>query len=1386
MSRAVILTSHSDGYQAVRAHLTGLKEETHPQGTIYELGQFFENEQTWEVAIAEIDNSNAIAAWETERAISHFQPDVILLVSAATGIKDVSLGDIVIANKIYSYESGRAEHEFLPQPVVPEPSPKLRERAKAERKKVDWLSRLPVTTSTSTASVLLAPIASGAKEVVDSQITLLKFLRAEYGDAVAVDNLGFGFLKAAQSNENVCALAIYGISHLITDDLETIQKSYRTISLQSASAFAFEILSKYKANFSGTTERIRGVVVSTNSNEMIAEMLQRFESKESSGLTNERYKRIDYARSLINQGEYSQAIKYIEELKTELWYQVDSIFKYRLLANLGMSRLGLDEINEAASSFVEALQYNPEDDKAIVYAAMGYMFQKDYSNAERLIEKALQKNPANALAYSLRIRIAPLKNSIQSLLEQIPAAYHESLDVIVALGEAALNRGLYSKAEECFQIALQSDNSIGMDSIKATLGVVLMELVVQNYSLIAAGQLSDSQKFSLERAINLFGEILGGNYIDTKKISRLGFIALTNRASALRLLGQYDDSIRDINMALEQEPENSYLIKQRALLAHEKGNEVEAYSYAQKILLSPDTPEASLLAAASLMALKRFQEAENILNEFLQTDSPDDLKRQAKCIKFNLFLECNDRQNAEETLQQIINEDPESIFTYIQRIHWRKYISMEEDVPCLVEEAKVAFIAKSCTFTQIIFADALFSWGYYRDAAEIYEQFVDKNLNSPLSRRLLQSYYFEGNYKDALNLCKLLLDKYGPLEMVSEMAAYIHGAIGDMVVAKQICQTYLNVFPYDIVVQLRLALAHYAIGEYEKLDEFLDSELSIEGLNLTHLKCIALLYKCREKVDRFLELVYEIRHRFYGDGQIHVFYQISYFEASKVLPIHNFEVVQDGCGVLLSNQVGHEQLYILEDRSDSVFAQFELSSSDSLYKALIGKSFSDEIVQIEDSFGCNTLKILAITDKYCAAAKQSFLILENQTGIKGYRSFAGPMDEDVTSSDWFQKIIQGLQKLQNQFDDIKAEYSLGKLPFGAFATLIARNPIELWQILAFEHEPFINTWTNSQYENFENALTNLQKGGLVVIDPISLMTLHYLEVADDVVRLLGKFGIAQSTVDLFQSVVEISQGQQCEGSLSLGVVQGQAVFHETSPEIISQQQGFFKKILTWIRENCLVLPCYKALDVNQDDRDKIRDFVGPAFVDTAMIAGEPGRILYSDDQLLRLYAQADSGVSGVWTQNVLKYCLVQRTSNESLYRKAVLGLASRGYTHTIMDAETLLEAAKIAKFKVQPIYTDALRALASEYTFQEYAILVSANFLRQLYLEVVIADCQSIDPYDGLVFELLKVLTAKRSAKNFIDYLKQAIHRTFKVIPLQERQVLLVIHAWEVSQTIIT
>jgi nucleoside phosphorylase len=81
--------------------------------------------------------SGAIA----ERGIANFRPSVALFVRVAGGVKDVAIGDVVVADKMYGYESGKEDETgFRPRPEVKNAAHDIEQRGRTLPKTHDWKS----------------------------------------------------------------------------------------------------------------------------------------------------------------------------------------------------------------------------------------------------------------------------------------------------------------------------------------------------------------------------------------------------------------------------------------------------------------------------------------------------------------------------------------------------------------------------------------------------------------------------------------------------------------------------------------------------------------------------------------------------------------------------------------------------------------------------------------------------------------------------------------------------------------------------------------------------------------------------------------------------------------------------------------------------------------------------------------------------------------------------------------------------------------------------------------------------------------------------------------------------------------------------------------------
>lgn len=239
--RAVFVTALPEEFSAVCAHLVERREHTE-QGSLYEVGCFDLGGDVCTVAVVQTGMGNARSAAATERALNHFKPDFAFFVGIAGGLRDdLRIGDVVAANKVYGYESGKSGEKFQPRPEAPPVSHEAEERANALVRSNLWQKRITPTPRPKPKAIV-RPIAAGEKVLVAESSEDLKRVRATYTDAHAVAMEDHGFATAVRQHQAICFAVVRGISDLIENKQEADRSGSHEIAARNAAAFAFEML----------------------------------------------------------------------------------------------------------------------------------------------------------------------------------------------------------------------------------------------------------------------------------------------------------------------------------------------------------------------------------------------------------------------------------------------------------------------------------------------------------------------------------------------------------------------------------------------------------------------------------------------------------------------------------------------------------------------------------------------------------------------------------------------------------------------------------------------------------------------------------------------------------------------------------------------------------------------------------------------------------------------------------------------------------------------------------------------------------------------------------------------------------------------------------------
>lgn len=1130
------------------------------------------------------------------------------------------------------------------------------------------------------------------------------------------------------------------------------------------------------------------------SEERLLSAISRISVDTSVILVTEHQAELDHAKDLINGYNYKQALEYLEKLKLRIWDNAQPIVRYRLLANIGIAKLSLHQDLEAGKYFIQSLHYNSEDENALYFAAVGNLLLGQQKESEQLIHKVLKTNPTNESAYALLIQLFP-DEDIEVIINKVPEAYRKSARVAGALGNITRRKLDLVQAEKWLQIAIDNDTE-NLIEIKADLGTLLLESFSRDSLLIYTQQLDDSDKSKIQKAIRLFTE--AWNQVANTEFGKLCSGWVFNRGIAKRILGLWEEAISDVDIALQIEPVNPVFLKEKSLLLHSyKGDNSQAINLLKGIQGAKEVPEAPLLLANILALTKNYNQAKELITNFIHQNPEQPLLEWAYKILVQIYIDTKDVPNGIQVYNLIQDKEIKTVNDLINLALLAKFIDDKNDTLKFLQEARDKTDVSTPAQWVLELANAFSSIGEYTESANLYEKIVNTCLDTRLNYTLIELYYNSGQFRKALNICQFLYEKYGASQFVCHMQSLILEEIGNLPEAKRICNEYLQFSPDDLQMKIRLALINYRIGALDELDNFLNLAIDINNLSFELGLQIIYLYGLRGFKEKYFETLYQLRKRFFNQGKAHFNYFVAFLERetnSNSLLEHT--EVRANSAVCLQGQYGTPSWLILVDDDNAEVNQDEINLKDSLAQKLLGKVIGDEVKLKEDYITQDTRKIIDIKSKYVYAFQKSLELLQSRfPETPGLWMVQIDFNE---SKDQLPKSIQNvLDKSSDSFLELEKLYKQRGLPIGVFAKLAQRDVLSVWGGLISKEDLGIHCCIGTAEErNHANSLL-VTKPIKLVIDIVSILTLHGLNAADVVVNAFGKLGIAQSTIDILQKALKDYRVNELKESAFFRKEGNKYFIHETPPDSVKSFADYLEKIIYWINANCEILPCNAALDIPRDERLELEELIGTSFSDTILIASAPGNLLYSDDWALRQVAKAKFYIDGVWTQLVLMHCQNINVFEKDDYNEAVIKLVLSNYHYTSIDAQALIEAAKKSDWLARRPFTNLLSLLSKNGSSNllilneqidrmslNSIITVTVEFIYELWRQHKMQHI-SDERRDSLVMEMLSAMVHGRQNRSaIIIKLITEVQQKFYLLPLHGIQIIQLIYAWKARNII--
>ncbi len=248
MKKILVITALRKEYLAVREHLTDIKQEI-INDFIIEKG-IIKNCKNAKIYIYESGVGREKAAISTENLTREIKPDLTIFIGIAGGIKDLNIGDILVASKVYGFQGGKSGDKFYARPELGKSTKKILERAKAEARKREWTKEIINEVFPVNNKVLVGNIATGDIVLISDSEENPDYqkIKEHYNDTHAIEMEGVGFMEGFYHYNNGECIVLRGISDLLDNKNNESEEIDQERACKFVAGFGFHLIKAFVKN----------------------------------------------------------------------------------------------------------------------------------------------------------------------------------------------------------------------------------------------------------------------------------------------------------------------------------------------------------------------------------------------------------------------------------------------------------------------------------------------------------------------------------------------------------------------------------------------------------------------------------------------------------------------------------------------------------------------------------------------------------------------------------------------------------------------------------------------------------------------------------------------------------------------------------------------------------------------------------------------------------------------------------------------------------------------------------------------------------------------------------------------------------------------------------